>query len=163
MTTLALVDTDAPLQPEELRDRYLRSLADLENMRKRTQRQIDDARTQGEEHVARAFLPIVDDMARAMRSLVEANEHTPFNKDEVLAGWQSIFAKFVHTLKTLEIEGFQTEGQRFSAELMEAVVQVPRKDLKAGTVVAQLSSGYTRRGKLLQPATVAVAVPEDEP
>lgn len=153
-------ETDASIPDDAavLRDKYLRALADLDNLSKRARRDADAARDEGEAHVARAFLPLVDDLRRALEFVRDADGETL--KEQVLSGLALIKGKFLHTLAQLQIEGFESQGKQFAAELMEAIAEVPTNLLPAGTVVAELEQGFKRRGKLLQPSRVAVAVPE---
>lgn len=158
MTEPALTEADAPLDADDLMAKYKRALADLENLRKRKERDVELARTQAEEQVARVFLDLTDDFRRALEGIA-GGEAT---KEQVLEGVSLLFEKLKHNLRQLEIEGFETEGQQFTAELMEAVAQAPSKTLAAGTVTKTLSQGFKRRGKLLRPAQVVVAVAEQE-
>lgn len=155
-------ESEAPLDAEEWRDKALRALAELENMRKRKTKEIEQARDQGETFVATKFLEVVDDFQRALASMADAKEVDQISRTELIDGVQRIFGKFIAVLKQLEIEGFKTEGQRFAAELMEAIAQVPTKSLPPGTVATEFSQGFTRRGRLLRAAQVGVAVPEEE-
>jgi len=140
-------------------DKYLYALAELENLRKRKQREIELARDQAEAAVAQAFLPIVDDFQRALEAFRPVRGRGA--KKKVLEGVALIFNRLQSILAQLQIAGFDAEGKAFTAELMEAICEVPSRDLPPGTVVKQLSSGFTRRGKLLRPAQVAVAVSPD--
>lgn len=161
MTTNPAPTTDpVPLDSEEVLDKYKRALADLDNLSKRQRRELDLARTEGEEKVLRQVVELTDDFQRMLVAIAQADGENA--KEEVLSGVKMIFEKFQHTLRTLEVEGFATVGQRFSAELMEAIGQIPSKALPPGTVETQLSTGFTRRGKLLKPAQVVVTVAEKE-
>ena len=153
-----------PLEPEEesaevLRDKMQRAQAELVNMQERYRRQVTEARDQGEVIVANAFLPVIDDFQRMMAAI--ANKRT--RKADIIEGVQIVFNKFCSVLAELSIEGFESEGQKFTAEIMDAIAWVPNKELPAGTVVNQLEQGYRRQGKLLRPAkvTVAKAMPEE--
>lgn len=160
MPNAANQNDDAPLSSEELQDRYLRSLAELDNLRKRTVRDIEVARDQAESRVAAMFLPLLDDFKRVLSALADPNadQHPEAHTEAV----QMLFNKTISTFTQLQIEGFESQGKQFARELMEAVAEVHTKDLPPGTVAAELSQGFTRRGKLLRAAQVAVAVPEDE-
>lgn len=139
-------------------DRYLRALASLENLRKQKSREVEAARDQGEAAAISAFLPIIDDMYRAMEAMGKPRAR----KKDILDGVQFVFDKFRSLLDQLEVNGFESEGQKFTYELMEAVVEVPTADALPGTVVGEAERGYMRKGKLLRPAKVAVAVEPKE-
>lgn len=140
----------------EFRDKYYRALADLENLRKRTQREAELVRDQAEAGVALQFLEIVDDFKRMLDGI--ATTEGPDAKEQIASGVRLVFEKLIGTLRRLEIEGFHAQGQKFTAELMEAIAQVPSRSLPPGTVESEISQGFTRRGKLLRPARVAVAI-----
>lgn len=142
--------------PVDYKDKYLRALADLENLRKRTQREIAEAHDHVENAAISAFLPLVDDFKRAL----EWDANTDVTREQAREGWQLVFQKLGHVLDGLEIKGFESVGQTFTAELMEAITQVSVPTLPPGTVVEQIEQGFTRRGKLLRAAKVAVASKE---
>lgn len=162
-------DAEPALSAEDERDGRLRALAALENLRNQKNQEIAQARDQGEAYVATAFLEVVDDFERALKAMtmiaeVDADEVALNFKPtrEIVEGLQLVFDKFGQVLARLEIEGFETEGQRFQAELMDAIAQSPQRALPPGVVSDQARKGYMRRGKLLRPAQVVVTVESDE-
>lgn len=143
----------------DYKDRYLRALAELENMRKRTQRDIDQARDQATANTLRVLLPIVDDLERAVAAAANVSPESGFsiyNSD----GIKAIAAKAKATLASLDVQSFESVGRPFVAELMEAIAKVSTKALPAGQVAVEIAKGYQIKGQLLRPAQVAVA--EDE-
>jgi len=147
------------LTPEEVRDKWLRCMADLENLRKRKAKEVEEARDLGERNAISAFLPIIDDMYRALDAMGKPRAR----KKDILEGIQLVFGKFTQLLAQLEVAGFESEGRTFTYELMEAIAEVPTHNVLPGTVVGEVERGYTRRGRLLRPAKVAVAVkPKEE-
>jgi molecular chaperone GrpE len=144
---------------QALQDKYLRALAELENMRKRTQRDIEAARDQATANTLRVLLPIVDDLERAVAAAANVSPETGisiYNSD----GIKAIAAKAKATLASLDVQSFESVGKPFMAELMEAIAKVPTKALPAGQVAVEISRGYQIKGQLLRAAQVAVA--EDE-
>lgn len=150
--------TDVPItqDPAELVDKYHRALAELENHRKRAAKEIAQARTEGEERALGAIVELYDDFIRALRAIEDTKGRN--TKAQVLEGVGLLFDKFKNVLQRLDVEGFAAEGQQFSASIMDAIAQVPSRTLPPGTVAEQVSQGFTRRGKLLRPAQVVVAV-----
>jgi molecular chaperone GrpE len=146
---------------EDIHDKYLRALANLDNLQKRTRKDVELARDQAEAEVILAFLPLIDDFRRAL----EADADPALTREQARQGYELVFRKFGSILENLEVKGFEAIGQRFTGELMEAITQVPTRALPAGTVVGQIEQGFTRRGKLLRAAKVAVAKEDgdDEP
>ena len=148
------------LDAEQERDGRLRALAALENLRKQKNEEILQARSQGEAHVAHAFLDVVDDFERALSAMQTITGRG--TKKKILDGLQLVFDKLGYVLEKLEIEGFEAEGKRFQAELMEAIAQTPTRALPPGTVSGQVRKGYRRRGQLLRPAQVVVSTEPEE-
>jgi len=140
---------------EILQDKYLRALAELENLRKRTQRQIDEARHLATADTLRALLPIVDDLERAVAaaSNVVPGVVNIYSSD----GIKAIANKAKATLAGMDVVTFETIGKPFVADLMDAVLRVPARALPPGEVAAEITRGYRIGDKLLRPAQVAVA------
>jgi molecular chaperone GrpE len=144
---------------EQHHEKYLRALASLDNLRKQKAKEVEEARDQGEAYTASMILPIIDDFHRAMTEMVKPRAR----KKDILEGIQLIFLKFSALLEQLTIEGFETEGRKFTYDIMTAIAEVPTRDALPGTVVGEAARGYMRKGKLLRPAQVVVAVePKEE-
>lgn len=141
-----------------LEDKYKRALADLENLRKRTNRDIAAARDQSENTAIAEFLPLIDDFKRALDADADGN----ITHEQAREGWRLVFQKLGGILERLEVQGFDSVGKTFTAEIMEAITQVAMPTLPPGTVVAQVEGGFTRRGRLLRAAKVAVAIAPEE-
>lgn len=139
---------------DDTQDKYLRTLAALENLRKQKLKEVEAARADGEAYVANTFLPIIDDFQRAM----EAMNKPRARKKDILEGINLVFAKFGTLLEKLSIQGFESEGQEFTCQVMNAIAEVQTDDVAPGTVVGEIEKGYMRNGKLLREAKVAVAV-----
>ena len=133
----------------ELKDKLLRQHAEMENMRKRTERQIADAHKFAIEKFAGALLDVVDNLERA----VEAEEGNEKAVREGIAltldSWHKVANKFA-------LERIDAVGQIFDPHLHEALSKVP-SDEPENTVIAQHVAGYTLNGRLLRPAKVLVS------
>lgn len=152
---------ESALDAEVERDGRLRALAALENLRKQKNQEIAQAQDQAEASVIRAFLEVIDDFEHAFDALPTITGRG--SKQKVAEGFQLIFNKFLSVLARLETKGFKSKGQTFRAELMEAIGRTPTLALPPGTVVGEAKRGYIRRGQLLRPAQVSVAVaPKEE-
>lgn len=136
-----------------LHDKYLRALASLENLRKRTVKDVAAARDQGETAILLELLPVLDDFKRAL----EWDANPDVSRMQAREGWELVFRKFGAMLDGLGVAAFESVGQKFTADLMEAVSQVPMKALPAGTVIGEVEKGYKRGDRLLRPARVAVS------
>jgi len=138
---------------EDYKTKYEYAIAEIDNMRKRNRKDVDQARELGRKETVLAVLPIMDDLDRA-----EAASSSLVDQ----AGFSAIRSKARSTLAILDVQAIETTvGKPFAASSMEAVARVPAKALTAGHVAAELARGYEIRGKLLRPAQVVVA--EDGP
>lgn len=139
-------------QIKELNDRYLRLYSEFDNYKKRTQRErIEQAKMAGED-IFRTFLPVIDDIERALKSNENAKDIKSVNE-----GLHLIHHKFSHSLKQKGLEPILSMGQEFNVDLHEAVTNIPAPtdDLK-GKVVDELEKGYTLNGKVIRFAKVVV-------
>jgi molecular chaperone GrpE len=141
-------------QKAELQDRYLRLQAEFENSRRRAERdRLEFAEYAGME-MARALLPTLDDLERALKSATE----TGVSADDFVKGVQLIYNRLTDTLKKHGVEPVETEGSNFDPHLHHAVQRVQMEDVEDGTILEVYQRGYNFKGKLLRPAMVKVAV-----
>lgn len=137
-------------QIEQLKDKYLRTVAEFDNYKKRTLKEKTELVLNGSEKAVCAVLPILDDFERA-----QAN-----NTDDAQAvkdGMQLIFNKFRKTLESLGVKKIETEGKDFDVDFHEAVAMVPGMgDDKKGKVIDCLQTGYQLNEKVIRHAKVAV-------
>ncbi|MBF0281663.1 MAG: nucleotide exchange factor GrpE [Zetaproteobacteria bacterium] len=131
------------------KDQLLRMHAETENMRKRMEKQIDDARKFGVEKFAAALLDVVDNLERALA--VEGGNEAGLREGVQLTldNWLSTMAKF-------ELKRIDAEGEKFDPHFHEALAQMP-SDQPEGTVIAQHIAGYTLHGRLVRSAKVLVS------
>ena len=134
---------------KEERDKLLRALADVENMRKRTKREIDDARFDTKQKMLKEMLPVVDNLERAI-------EHAGAEPNPIVEGVQLVLRQFTTAFERLDVNPIEAAGQPFDPNLHEAISQA-ESDLPPGTVVQVLQRGYRSGDKLLRPALVVVA------
>ena len=137
-------------------DKYLRSVADLENYRKRTKRDIDDAKAETKARVLKEILPVVDNLERAM-----AHEAPGEGGGAVLEGIKLVHRQFQTALERVEVTALDALGQPFDPNQHEAIGQ-EESDQPAGSVVKVLQTGYKMGDRLLRPALVVVAKPRSE-
>jgi len=133
----------------ELKDKMLRMHAEMENMRKRTQREVADAHKFGVERFASALLDVVDNLERAL-DVEEGNEAA------VREGVQLTLNSWHDMMKNFEVERIDAVGSVFDPHLHEALTQMP-SDEPEGIVIAQHVAGYTLHGRLIRPAKVIVS------
>ena len=136
----------------DLKDKWLRSVAEFENYRKRTLKERAELILNGGEKVITAILPILDDMERAIENGAKTDE------PEVLREGMSLsHQKFMKTLESQGVSKIETKDADFDTDLHEAVAMVPGMgDDKKGKVIDCLQEGYKLNDKVIRHAKVAV-------
>jgi len=136
----------------DLKDKWLRSVAEFENYRKRTLKERAELILNGGEKVITAILPILDDMERAIENGAKTDD------PEVLReGMSLIHQKFMKTLESQGVSKIETKDADFDTDLHEAVAMVPGMgDDKKGKVIDCLQEGYKLNDKVIRHAKVAV-------
>ncbi|OIQ04004.1 MAG: nucleotide exchange factor GrpE [Zetaproteobacteria bacterium CG06_land_8_20_14_3_00_59_53] len=133
----------------EIKDKMLRMHAEMDNLRKRTQREVADAHKFGIEKFAVALLDVVDNLERAL-DVAEGNEKGLRDGVQLtLDSWHDMMKKF-------QLQRIDAVGETFDPHHHEALSQMPT-DAPEGTVVAQHVAGYTLHGRLIRPAKVLVS------
>ena len=145
-------DSDAELA--KLEDRWRRAVADLDNLRKRYARELDRERTTERSRVAGAWLPVVDNLERAIA-------HTGDQSDAVVEGVRSILGQALQVLEQLGYPRDAQAGVPFDPQRHEVVGVVEHGDSAPGTVVEVLRPGYGQGSSQLRPAAVVVSRREE--
>ena len=141
-----------------LRDRALRAMAELENVRKRAERERDETRQYAVTNFARALLPVADNFARALAAIPEDRRAKADDTlKAIIEGVEAIQRQLQGVLETNGVKLIEAEGQRFDPNLHHAVAEVPSQGGAPGTVVNVVQPGYTIGERLLRPAMVTVA------
>jgi molecular chaperone GrpE len=135
----------------DLRDKWLRAVAELENYKKRVKREIDDATFRAQQNLLSAFLPTVDNLTRA-QELAKGN-------DQLLKGMEMVVSGFMSALQRYGVEPVPSVGQTFDPAIHEALQQMDSPDHAPGTVIREWEKGYRQGDKLLRPARVVIAGP----
>ena len=134
----------------ELKDKYLRTLAEFDNYKKRTLKEKAGLILNGGEKTVKAVLPVLDDFERALK---DKSDDPKAIKD----GVTMIFNKFVKTLESLGVKKIDTTDKDFDTDFHEAVAMVPGMgDDKKGKVIDCVQTGYTLNDKVIRHAKVAV-------
>ncbi|MGD9252538.1 MAG: nucleotide exchange factor GrpE [Holophagae bacterium] len=136
---------------EHVRDVYLRKLAEFDNFRKRVEREREESRRSGAEHVIAQILPVLDNFDRA---LFHANDDVGAFKE----GVEMIARQLYDILEGCGVREVNPEGKPFDPEVHEAVQRVEESGLEPGTVAFVMLKGYAIGDKLIRPAMVGVAV-----
>jgi molecular chaperone GrpE len=142
----------------EFRDRWLRALAEMENLRRRTEREVADARVYGIAGFARDMVGIADNMRRALASApAELHESAEAGVKPLIEGVELTDRELAKALEKHGIRRLEPLGQKFDPHVHQAMFEVPDPSVPAGTVVQVMQDGYTIGERVLRPALVGVA------
>lgn len=137
----------------EMEDRWRRALADLDNVRKRYQRELEQARAAERESAAAEWLPVLDNLELAL-------EHAGADPSAIVEGVRAVRDMAVGVFGRLGFSRYDEVGGAFDPARHEAVGTTTRDDVTPGTVVRVVRPGYGDRERLLRPAAVIVATRE---
>lgn len=139
------------------KDQALRALAEAENTRRRTQREMEDNSKYANTNMARDMLPLADNLRRALDTLTPDERAADEKLEKFAQGIELVEREFLATIERHHIKKVDPLGQAFDHNLHQAVAQVEAADKPAGVVVQVLQPGYTIHGRLLRPAMVVVS------
>jgi molecular chaperone GrpE len=142
----------------DMKDRLLRTLAEMENVRKRTEREVADARTYGVSSFARDILTVADNMHRAMSALDdELRAKADEGMKALLDGVELTERELLNVLEKHGVKRIDPLGQKFDPNRHQAMYEIEDASVPAGSVVQVVQSGYLIGERVLRPALVAVA------
>ena len=142
----------------ESRDKMLRTLAEMENLRKRTSREVTDARTYGITGFARDVLEIADNLQRALDAVpAEAKATADPGLKGLIEGVELTERALLNALEKNGVTKFDPTGERFDPNFQQAMYEVPDPSVPAGTVVQVVQAGYMIGERVLRPALVGVS------
>ncbi len=154
----------------QLKDRVLRTLAEMENLRRRTDREVSDAKTYGVTSFARDMLTVVDNLSRALEHLpAEARTGAEASIRSTIEGVELTARDLEAVLSRHGVKKLDPKGQKFDPNLHQAIFEAPDETVPAGTVSQVVQSGWTIGDRVLRPAMVGVskggprAAPKQEP
>jgi molecular chaperone GrpE len=137
------------------RDLYMRALAELDNVRKRAQRDIESANQYALERFVTELLPVRDGLEQAVRQGAQADAKT------LVAGQDATLKLLDRAFEKFSIRTLDKPGEKFDPEIHEAVLMQPSASAEAGSVLQVVQTGYELKGRLLRPARVIVAKASD--
>jgi molecular chaperone GrpE len=135
-----------------LKEAWLRSAADFDNFRKRTRRELEDARRSGREDLLRTLLPVFDNLGRALQSATRSTDLKAMTD-----GLSMVERQFVDALNREGISRVPTVGHAFDPGMHDAIQQVETDEHPPGTVLAEVQPGYAQGDRLMRAAMVVVA------
>lgn len=143
---------------EELKDRALRAAAEMENLRRRTARDVVDARTYAVANFARDMLQVADNLQRALDAIpAEAKASGDVGFKALIEGVEITARSMLTTLERHGVKKLAPEGERFDPNFHQAMFEVPNPDVATGTVVQVVQPGYSIGDRVLRPAMVGVS------
>jgi molecular chaperone GrpE len=146
---------EAQSEARKFKDQWMRTAADFDNYRKRSRREVEDARKSGREDLLRELLPVFDNLERALTSAQRASDIKG-----VAEGLSMVMKQFEGTLGRVGITKVPAVGHPFDPSIHEAIQQVETDDHPAGQVVSEVQPGYMQGEKLVRAAMVVVAKPK---
>ena len=140
---------------DELKDKFMRALADAENSRKRSDRDRREAEQYGGSKLARDLLPVFDNMKRAVQAVPEEARET---SKAMIEGVELTMRELISVFKKHGIEPISPEvGDKFDPQLHEAMFEAPVPGTKAGDIIQVEADGFMLHDRLLRPARVGVS------
>lgn len=142
---------------EELKDRALRATAEMENLRRRTARELQDARAYAVANFARDMLSVSDNLRRALDAVsAEAKAADP-SLSSLVEGVEMTERSMLSTLERHGVKKLDPQGEKFDPNFHQAMFEVPNPDVPANTVVQVVQSGFSIGERVLRPAMVGVS------
>ncbi|WP_300011446.1 nucleotide exchange factor GrpE [uncultured Roseobacter sp.] len=140
---------------DELRDRFMRALADAENARKRSDRDRREAENYGGSKLSRDMLPVYDNMKRAIETITEEQKEA---NSALIEGIELTMRELLSVFKKHGIEIIAPEvGDRFDPQQHQAMFEAPVPGTKAGDIIQVAAEGFMLHDRLLRPAQVGVS------
>lgn len=145
-------------QNAELTDRFVRVAADMENLRRRTERDIKDARSYSIANFARDMLGVADNLRRALDAIPEdARKGEDAGFKALIDGVEMTERAMLSALEKHGVKKLEPEGEKFDPHFHQAMFEVPDANVAANTVVQVVQAGYVIGDRVLRPAMVGVA------
>ena len=155
-----LVEDDNTAQSDALQeqldasnDQLLRLQAEMQNIRRRAERDVESAHKFGLEKFANQLLPVVDNLQRALDAIDADDE----SQKAIYEGIDLTLKSFLDVLAQFNIEAIDPSGEPFDADYHQAVSMVPNPDVEPNTVLEVFQKGYKLNGRLMRPAMVVVS------
>ena len=141
------------VQLEEMRDQVLRHQAEVQNVKRRAEQDVEKARKYALERFCNELLPIVDSLEMAILSASPDQE----DSESILKGVKLTLKMFVDTLAKFNLEQIDPEGEPFDPKSHQAVSMVENNEVEPNTVLSVMQRGYVLSGRLIRPAMVVVS------
>lgn len=157
-TAAAQQQGDAAALAADFKDRLLRTLAEMENLRKRTAREVTDARVYGVAAFARDLLGVADNMRRALETVTPAmRESGEPGVKAFIEGMELTERELEKALEKNGVRRFDPRGEKFDPNFHQAMFEIPNPSVPAGSIVEVVQPGYKLGERVLRPALVGVS------
>lgn len=140
------------IERDKFRDQLLRTAAEFDNFRKRSRRDLDEAKLRAKDELIRDLLPVFDNLERALATAGGARDLA-----SVVEGVRMVLKLFEDTAERIGLAKVPALGQRFDPAVHEAIQQKETDEQPPGTVIAEIAAGYRFKERLVRPAMVVVA------
>jgi len=155
---LARENEDLSKERDELKDRALRMAAEMENLRRRTQREVADAKSYAVANFARDMLSVSDNMRRALDAIpAEAKGSDDAGFKALIDGVEMTERDMLGALERHGVRKLAPEGERFDPNFHQAMFEIPNPDVPNNTVLQVVQTGYVIGERVLRPAMVGVS------
>jgi molecular chaperone GrpE len=141
----------------EAKDKLLRALAEMENLRRRTEREVTDARVYGVTGLARDLIGVADDLRRALDAAEQSAAIVDGPAKALCEGVELIERQLLKVLEKHGIRMFDPQGAKFDPNVHQALFEVPDANIPAGSVVQVIQPGFMIGERVLRPAMVGVS------
>ncbi len=141
----------------ELKDRVLRTLAEMENLRRRTEKEVSDARAYGATNLARDMIAFADNLRRAITSVPADARAEEGALKTLVEGLELTERDYLSRLARHGVKKLEPQGQKFDPNMHEALFEIPDPSVPNGTVMQVVEDGYSIGERCLRPAKVGVA------
>jgi molecular chaperone GrpE len=143
---------------DEIRDKYLRNIAESENIRRRHERERVDLIKYAAENIVKDLLPVLDGFDTAVTNSTN-NDTQATESAGVIGGFRIIYKQFLEAMKKHGLEIAESTGVNFDPNIHQAIQMIPSEDVKTETVASVFAKGYSIHGRVVRPAMVSVSVP----
>jgi molecular chaperone GrpE len=160
-----ILDPLSALQSErdDLKDQLLRAVAEMENTRRRAERDVSQSRKYGHTGFARDLLSVVENLSRAVEVLPEERDHLDDTMKNLVIGVEMISRELANVLERHGITRIMPLGEKFDPSRHQAMFEVPTTEAEPGNIAQVAQSGWMLHDRLLTPAMVGVAKAPAEP
>ncbi len=142
---------------DELRDQYIRIVADNENLRKRTDREISSAKKYASFYIVKDLLSCIDNLEKAIHSMPNEKDALDENIKNIFLGIEMTFNELDNILEKHGVEKIEPKNEKFDYNLHQAMYEIPTDEFEKGHVIEVVQKGFLLHDRLLRPAMVGVS------